>query len=51
MFHIHVCSCLGFLEGYGDSPANEVMGRWFLQQPLYMQINIVFANHPGWDLS
>ena len=51
MFHIHVCGCLEFLEGYGDSYANDVMRRWFLQHKRYMRIAIVFVNHPGWSLS
>ena len=51
MFHIHVCGCLEFLEGYGLSPANEIMGQWFLKHKRYMLLAILFVNHPGWDLS
>lgn len=50
MFHIHVCGALGFLEGYGTGD-NSLMGKWFLQQKRYIRIAIIFANHPGWDLS
>jgi len=51
MFHIHVMGCISFLEGYGSSKANRVMGKWFDQYPTWMQLNIIFANHPGWDKS
>ena len=48
MFHIHVMGCISFLEGYGSSKANRVMGKWFdkLQkfigeQNLITQIGII----------
>lgn len=40
-----------FLEDYGNSPANEVMGEWFEQLKRRQRLFIVFINWPNSPLT
>ncbi len=46
MFHVHIMGTMKLLEGYGDSPANKVMGKWFEQLSRRERIFITFINWP-----
>ena len=49
MFHIHIMGTMKYLEGYGKSEANWVMGSWFGQLKRRQRLFIVFINWPGTD--